>query len=81
MFIVHCPVLDLCTCGETFEEAQENFADAYKLFFSECVAQGTLVKALTALGWKVGLRNKVYSFSPPVLIGRQQIELSGLALR
>ena len=49
-FIAHSPVLDLSACGEDFEEAKRNFADAVEVFFSECIKHGTLERALTACG-------------------------------
>jgi len=78
MFVIYCPVLDLSTCGETFEEAQSNFADAYKLFLTECLERGTLAKVLKSLGWAVELKNSVYKVAPPHYLGVRQIELDEL---
>lgn len=79
VFVVYCPVLDLSTCGETFEKAQENFADAYKLFLTECMERGTLTKVLTSFGWSVESKNKMHRISPPHYVGARQMTLDELA--
>jgi predicted RNase H-like HicB family nuclease len=76
VFIAHCPVLDLSTCGETYDEALNNFNEALSLFFEECIEKGTLPKVLEASGWKLTgrLKNKLVA-RPPVYLGDRQVSL------
>ena len=72
MFVAHCPVLDLSTCGETFQEAEDNVREALELFFDECVKRGTLDRALTSLGWKKA-RTRPPRWQPPVVVGEERL--------
>ena len=78
MFVAYCSALDLCNCGETYEEAQRNFADAFEVFWSECKEHGTLLQVAASLGWRVKLKNQVYLISPPHYVGTQQVVLEEL---
>lgn len=49
-FVAFSPVLDLSSCGRTFEEADKNFGEALHLFFSECMRRDTLEKTLIECG-------------------------------
>ena len=51
-YVAYSPVLDLSTCGKTYAEVQERFAEAVELFFEELVRLGTLGEVLSDLGWK-----------------------------
>ncbi len=52
MFIAYSSAIDLSTCGETFDEANDNFLEAFKAYMAECILRGTLDKALESYGWK-----------------------------
>jgi hypothetical protein len=71
VFIAYSPLLDLSSCGSTFEEADKNFDEAVNIFFSECDANGTLEEALTACGWGVRVVGQERVLSPPAVIGRK----------
>jgi hypothetical protein len=49
-FIAFSPALDLSTCGRTFKEAKNNFAEALEILFEECTAMGTFKQVLTSKG-------------------------------
>ena len=72
MFVWYSPVLDLSTCGATFEEAQKNFREALQIFFQECIKQGTLEKALESYGWQKSGSGRP-TWQPPLLVGSDSI--------
>jgi predicted RNase H-like HicB family nuclease len=71
MFVAYSPVLDLSTCGQTFEEAQKNFEEAIQIFFEECIKSNTLDDVLTSLGWKSVKKEWI----PPSYIGQVNVPL------
>lgn len=71
MFVAYTPVLDLSTCGETFEEAKKNFAEALNIFFEECISMGTLVEVLESCGWEKTKK----SWRPPAYIGHEDLPI------
>lgn len=66
-FIAYTPALDLSTSGQTFAEAQRNFAEAVQIFFQELVEMGTMDDVLTDLGW----HKQENTFVPPVVVANQ----------
>ena len=52
MFVAYSPVLDLSTCGQTYDEASQNMKEAAELFFEDCFDRGTIDEALSSLGWR-----------------------------
>jgi predicted RNase H-like HicB family nuclease len=72
MFIAHSPVLDLSTCGNTFDEAKKNFEDALDIFIEECLSHNTLANALEMLGWK----KQTNKWNPPIFVGQESIPFS-----
>ena len=52
VYIAYCPSLDISTSGDTFNEAVGNFYERFQLHVECCVEYGTLLKDLTAHGWK-----------------------------
>jgi len=46
-----CPVLDLCTQGESSQEAEKNLAEAIQLFLISCFERGTLDQVLKDCGF------------------------------
>ena len=74
MFVWYSPVLDLSTCGPTFEEAGKNFQEALAIFFQECLDHGTLDAALESYGWKKS--SKAHSqWQPPLLVGQDSVSV------
>lgn len=51
-FICYTPVLDLSTCGKTYEEAESNFEEVLNIFFEETLEAGTLEDILLEMGWQ-----------------------------
>jgi hypothetical protein len=51
-FTAYTPALDLCTCGDTKEDAQKMFGEAVAVFLKELVNMGTLEEVLRECGWK-----------------------------
>ena len=72
MFVAYCPMLDLSTCGETFEEARKNAIEVLDIFFEECVKRGTLEKTLAAMGWQKST-SKPPRWQPPFVIGEDRL--------
>jgi len=51
-YVAYTPVLELCTSGETAEEAKKNFDEIVTVFFEEVIERGTLAEVLSGLGWE-----------------------------
>jgi predicted RNase H-like HicB family nuclease len=51
VFVAQAPALELCTQGDTYEEAEEMLSEMIYIFFEECVEKGTLEEVLTDCGW------------------------------
>ena len=51
-FIAYCPALDISTCGDTFEEAQEKFEELVAIFLAETIKMDTLDDVLLECGWR-----------------------------
>jgi len=50
-FVVYTPALDLCTQGDTHEEAKKMFEEAFTIFIEELIEKGTLEEVLQSCGW------------------------------
>lgn len=66
-FVAYSPALDLSTCGDSFERAQERFAEVAQLFFEEAHKMGTLEDVLLDLGWT----KKDRQLTPPVVVAQE----------
>ncbi len=75
MFVAFSPALDLSSCGETFEEAQDNFEEAVNIFLEECSKDGTLSDVLESLGWKK-INKPSPRWVPPPIVGRIEMPIS-----
>ncbi|MGH7953909.1 MAG: type II toxin-antitoxin system HicB family antitoxin [Limisphaerales bacterium] len=75
-FIAHCPVLELSTCGATFDEAAAAFDEVLNIFFEECAERGTLDEVLQSCGWKIKKTNSQRNITPPLFVGQRQVSLS-----
>ncbi len=51
-FVSCCPVLDVCSQGETKEKALENLVEAIRLFLISCYERGTLEDVLRDCGFE-----------------------------
>ena len=70
-FIAYSLPLDFSACGETFEEARKNFAEAAHIFFDELEAKGTQDEVLLGLGWQ-----KIKKIlQPPVRISEEDMKI------
>lgn len=78
-FVAHCPVLDLSSCGDTFEDAKTNFEEALDIFFAECAERGTLEKALISCGWTEERVDHQRRISPPTYVGEMSLPVPQLA--
>lgn len=72
--VAFSPALDLSTCGNTFQEARERFAEAADLFIEESVKMGTLEQVLLSCGWVKEPRPQPH-WIPPQIIGNVQEEV------
>lgn len=62
-FIFFSPALDLCSFGETQEEALQAFNESIALYMDHVLEEGTLEADLTKQGWKKSSYHK--RFTPP----------------
>ncbi|MBI3074338.1 MAG: hypothetical protein HYY84_19685 [Deltaproteobacteria bacterium] len=74
MFVAYSPVLDLSTCGDSFDDATRNFQEALDLFFSECMKRGTLERALESFGWRCS-RTRPPRWTPPSVVGETSLPI------
>jgi len=51
LHVSYCPALDLCSQGETMQEAEKNIIEATHLFIECCLEQNTLNQVLTECGF------------------------------
>lgn len=51
LFVSLCPVLDVCSQGDTIEEAKSNLIEAITVFIISCVNRGTLEEVLKGCGF------------------------------
>ena len=59
IFVAYTPALELCTQGDTYEEAEQMLGEAINIFFEECIERGTLEQVLKDCGWtKVAQKNQ-----------------------
>ena len=49
-YVSHCPVLSVCSQGDTVEEAESNIAEALNAFIGACRRMGTLEQVLEEAG-------------------------------
>ena len=64
----HCPVLDIATCGDDFDDAKKMFEDLMTIFFEELCNMGTLEDVLLENGFKK-VENVPNKWIPPKIIG------------
>ena len=50
LYVSHCDPLDVCSQGDTEEEAVENLIEAVQIFLSTCYEMGTLNEVLKECG-------------------------------
>jgi len=59
IFVAHTPALDLCTQGDTYEEAEKMLGEMIHIFFEECIERGTIEQVLKDCGWtKIAQKKK-----------------------
>ncbi|MFQ5646903.1 MAG: type II toxin-antitoxin system HicB family antitoxin [bacterium] len=75
VFVAYCRALDLSSCGDTFEEAKNNFEEAMQIFFDEIVKMGTLEDVLMECGWQK-TKSKEHPLTPPISIGNIEEKIS-----
>ena len=68
-FVAYSPVLDLSTCGSTFEQTKKRFVEALDIFIEECQKMGSLGEVLEDLGWK----RSENTWKPPVVVAQDSI--------
>ncbi len=52
VYVAYCPVLDIATQGDTYEQAHKMFNELVKIFIDDLIERGTLEEVLLDLGWK-----------------------------
>lgn len=71
-FVAIMPSLDLTTCGDTLEDAQEMAHEAAILFIEECIRMKTLDAVLASLGWR---KEATLGWVPPPFIAHHALAL------
>ncbi len=67
IYVCYSPAFDLVAHGDSFDDAQESFAETLKLFIEEVTKKGTWKAVLKEYGW-----HKVkQAWIPPQVIGRR----------
>ncbi len=79
--IASCPVIDLVTCGDTYEEARQNFTEALQSFLEECIEMDTIDSVLISCGFtKHQHKKSAPSWESPESIAQSDIQLDRLVL-
>lgn len=65
-FVAYTPALELCTSGDSVEEAVRNFEEIVSIFFDEVIEAGTLDDVLLDLGWE----KDDHHWMPPEIIAQ-----------
>ncbi len=76
VFVAYCPVLDIATQGDTYEEAQEMFHELVGIFIDDLIERGTLEKVLLDLGWKKASHGKRWELPERQFISETHQEVS-----
>lgn len=70
-FICYSPAFDLAAHGDSFEDAEQSFAQSLKLFIEQVSKKGTWEEVLKECGWE-----KVHKdWNPPRIIGQESKEI------
>lgn len=67
LFFVSCPSLNLIAYGKTEAEADINFKIQLEEFVTYIIKKGTIIPALTALGWKAQSKKENKFLQPSLL--------------
>ena len=65
-FVAYSPALELCTSGNSAEDAKKNFEEIVGIFFDEVSEAGTLDDVLSDLGWE----KADHQWMPPEIIAQ-----------
>jgi predicted RNase H-like HicB family nuclease len=71
LFVAYSPVLDLSTCGKTFEEVKKRFNEIVSLFFEEIIKKDTVDEVLQNMGW----RKTQKKWTPPLIVSQESSEI------
>lgn len=52
-YVAYCPALDISSSGKTYDEAADNFKEAFELYVETCLEWGTLEEDLTEHGIEI----------------------------
>lgn len=83
-WVAFCKELDVSSSGNTEDRAISNCRQAIDLFFSSCLARGTLEQALKELGWVCENPNRTIAdcdsirIPPAFILGEIQKTRSGV---
>lgn len=70
-FVAYCKPLDFSAFGKTYDEAQDNFAEAVNIFLDELEEKGTTDEVLSELGWQ-----KIKKcWQPPIRIDEREMKI------
>jgi predicted RNase H-like HicB family nuclease len=72
-FICYSPAFDLTAHGDSFEDAEQSFAQTLKLFIEHVSKQGTWDDVLREYGWE---KIRHDEWNPPRIIGQESKEIT-----
>lgn len=75
-FTAYTPALNLATCGDNLEDAQEKFNELVKIFLEEIEEMGTTEEVLLSCGWKKVIRHKKREWLPPVHVDTYPVKIN-----
>ena len=70
-FICYSPAFDLVSHGDSFEDAEQSFTRALKLFIEHVSKKGTWREVLEEYGWEKVKKE----WTPPRVIGQESKEI------
>ena len=70
-FVAYTPALDFTTCGDTFEQAKDNFHEGVQMLLDDFLERDVLEEMLRDFGWKKIAKK----WMPPAFIASEAIEI------
>jgi len=72
IFVCYTPAFDLASHGDTFEDAEQAFKVALKIFVKSVTEKRTWTKVLQEYGWK----QEKKSWTPPLIIKQESMPVT-----
>lgn len=76
VYAAYCPVLEIATQGDTYEQAQKMFHELVRIFLDDLIERGTLEKVLLDLGWRKTSQGRRWELPERQFIGETHQEIN-----